>query len=51
MSKFWLSFAITEAISLAEGFIASSKMGDPLKAAIVQFVESGKGVLAALHVA
>lgn len=51
MGNFWITFAINEAITVAQGFVAASKLTDPVKAAVENFITSGQAVLTALHLA
>lgn len=51
MGKFWITFAINEAITVAQAFVAGSKLADPLKVAVENFITSGQAVLSALHLA
>lgn len=51
MGKFCITFAINEAITVAQEFVAASKLTDPVKTAVENFIIAGEGVLAALHLA
>ena len=49
-NNFWVKFAITEAINVAEMFLGgSTKIADPTKAAFQKFIDAGKEVLAGFH--
>ena len=49
MSKFWINFAISEAISLAQGLAESSNLNTDLKAALEGLISAGRDVLSKLH--
>ena len=49
MSTFWLSFIVTEAISVAEAFVQISSMRPGLKAALENLILAGQAVVAAIQ--
>jgi len=49
MGTFWLNFAVTEAISLAESFVNQSNLKPGLKTALEKLIEAGQAVVAAIQ--
>jgi hypothetical protein len=49
MATFWLNFAITEAIGVAQVFVENSKIKPGLKAALENLIAAGQGTLLAIQ--
>jgi hypothetical protein len=48
MGNFWVQFAINEALTVAQAFLAGSNLNGATKAALGNFITAGQAVLAAL---
>jgi hypothetical protein len=45
MSTFWITFIVTEAVGVAEAFVASSGLKPNVKAALEAFIAAGSNLV------
>lgn len=49
MGKFWIQFAITEAVGAAQAYMSVSSINPELKASLQALIAAGQDVLSKLH--
>lgn len=49
MSSFWISFIITEAVGVAQAFVATSNIKPGIKAALENLIQAGTAAIAAIQ--
>lgn len=48
MGNFWITFAISEAVSVVEAFVTSSKLSPAIKTILEELIAVGQKAIAAL---